>query len=129
MNRNAIAMVIVFLTAIAATATTAHAETLSWDAVTTYTDGTSTGNAPVTYQAYWSTNSNLTNLDTLGSSTTSTSKSFSVDNEGMPRGSVVYFTVRATVNGTDSALASPLTWNVPAATLNVPSAPKNLRMN
>ncbi len=129
MKRKSIAMVIVFLLTITATAITAQGETLSWNGVTTYTDGTSIGNATVTYRAYWSTNSNLTNLDTLGSSTTSTSRSFSVDNENMPRGSVIYFTVRATVNGTDSALASPLSWNVPAATANVPSAPTNLRMN
>ncbi|NNF83774.1 MAG: hypothetical protein HKM29_01295 [Deltaproteobacteria bacterium] len=129
MPRKVIIILFAFLLAVAATAVTAQAETLSWNAVTTYTDGTSIGGATVTYRAYWSTNSNLTNLDTLGSSTTSTSRSFSVDNENMPRGSVIYITVRATVNGTDSALASPLSWNVPAATANVPSAPTNLRMN
>jgi len=129
MPRKVIITLFAFLLAVAATAVTAQAETLSWNGVTTYTDGTSIGNASVTYQAYWTTNSNLTNLDTLGSSTTSTSKNFSVDNEGIPRGSVVYFTVKATVNGTDSALASSLSWNVPAGTTNVPSAPQNLRMN
>ena len=130
MKRNTIiTMGLVFLMFIAATAVTAQAETLSWNAVTTYTDGTSIGSATVTYRAYWSTNSNLTNLDTLGSSTTSTSKNFSVDSEGMPRGSTVYFTTKATVGGVDSALSSSLSWNVPAGTTPAPSAPTNLRMN
>jgi len=129
MPRKVITILFASLLAVAATAFTAQAETLSWNAVTTFTNGSPIGGATVTYQAYWTENSNLTNLDPLGSSTTSTSKNFSVDNENMPRGSVIYFTVRATVNGTDSALASPLTWNVPGGTANVPAAPTNLRMN
>ena len=129
MPRKVIIMLFAFLLAVVATAVTAQAETLSWSAVTTYTDGTSIGNATVTYQAYWSTNSNLTNLDTLGSSTTSTSKNFSFDSEGMPRGSVVYFTTKATVGGVDSALSSSLSWNVPPGTTPAPSPPMNLRVN
>jgi len=129
MPRKVIILLFAFLLAVVATAITAQAETLSWNGVTTYTDGTSIGNATVTYQAYWSEYSNLTNLEILGSSTTSTSKNFSVDNEGMPRDLVIYFTVKATVNGTDSALASPLSWNVQAGTTHVPSAATNLRMN
>ena len=130
MRRNTIiTMGIVFLMFIAATAVTAQAETLSWNAVTTYTDGSSIGSATVTYQAYWSTSSNLTNLQTLGSSTTSASRSFSVDTEGMPRGSAVYFTTKATVGGVDSALSSSLSWNVPTAVTPVPSPPANLQLN
>lgn len=111
---------------LAATAVAAQAETLSWNAVTTYTDGTSVGTATVTYQAYWSTNASLSGLAPLGSSTTSTSRAFSVDTEGMPRGSIVYLTCKATVGGVDSALASPLSWNVPS---KAPAAPANLRLN
>ena len=129
MPRKVIIMLFAFLLAVAATAVTAHAETLSWNAVTTYTNGSSIGSATVTYRAYWSTSSNLTNLQTLGSSTTSTSRSFNVDNESMPRGSAVYFTTKATVGGVDSALSSSMSWNVPAGTNPVPSAPTNLRMN
>jgi len=129
MPRKVIIMLFAFLLAVAATAVTAHAETLSWNAVTTYTNGSPINGATVTYRAYWSTSSNLTNLDTVGSSTTSTSKTFSVDSEGMPRGSVVYFTTKATVGGVDSALSSSISWNVPAGTNPVPSAPVNLRMN
>jgi len=129
MPRKVIIMLFAFLLAVAATAVTAHAETLSWNAVTTYTNGSPINGATVTYRAYWSTSSNLTNLDTVGSSTTSTSKTFSVDNEEMPRDSVIYFTVKATVNGTDSALASPLSWNVQTGTTHLPSVATNLRMN
>lgn len=127
MRAKTIAAVFAFLLVAAALAAgTANAETLSWNAVTTYTDGSSVGSATVTYQAYWSSSSSLTNLHSLGSSTTSTSSSFSVDSVGMPRGSIVYLSVKATVGGVDSQMAAPLSWNVPAKT---PSAPTNLRMN
>ena len=129
MTRKPIIMLFAFLLAIAATAVTAQAETLAWNAVTTYTNGTPIGGATVTYQAYWSTSSNLTNLQTLGSSGTATSRTFNVDSTGMQRNSTVYFTVKSTVNGVDSALATAMSWNVPAGTPPVPSAPTNLRMN
>ena len=118
-------MMFVFLLAILATAIAAQAETLAWNAVTTYTDGTSVGSATVTYQAYWTTNSNMTGLTALGTSGTATSVTFNIDTAGMPRGSIVYFTSKATVNGTDSALATPLSWNVPT---KAPAPPGNLRM-
>ena len=126
MKRKAKSMVFVFLLAILATAIAAQAETLAWNAVTTYTDGTSVGTATVNYQAYWTTNSNMTGLTAIGMSGTGTSRTFNVDTEVMPRGSNIYFTAKATVNGTDSALATALSWNVPT---KAPSAPTNVRMN
>jgi len=129
MQKKAITMVFVFLLAIGATAMTAQAETLSWNAVTTYTDGSSIGGATVTYQAYWSTSSGTSGLNPLGSSGTSTSRTFNVDTEGMPRGQTIYFRSRATVAGTNSAYSSAFQWTVPAATTKVPSAPSNLQMN
>ena len=126
MRRKAISMMFVFLLAILATAIAAQAETLAWNAVTTYTDGTSVGTATVNYQAYWTTNSNLTGLTALGTSGTALTRTFNVDTELMPRGSIIYFTVKATVNGTDSALATPLSWTVPT---KAPSAPTNVRLN
>jgi hypothetical protein len=129
MPRKIIILLFAFLLPLALTTVAAQAETLSWNAVTTYTDGSSIGGATVTYQAYWSTSSNLTNLHTLGSSTTSTSRSFNVDSAGIPRNSTVYFTTKATVGGVDSALSSSLSWNVPGGTNPVPSSPTNLRMN
>ena len=118
-------MMFVFLLAILATAIAAQAETLAWNAVTTYTDGSSIGTATVTYQAYWTTNSNLTGLTALGTSGTALTRTFNVDTELMPRGSIIYLTSKATVNGTDSALATPLSWNVPT---KAPAPPGNLRM-
>ncbi|MGZ8429549.1 MAG: hypothetical protein ACXW4S_09040 [Candidatus Deferrimicrobiaceae bacterium] len=126
MKRKAKSMMFVFLLAILATAIAAQAETLAWNAVTTYTDTTPIGTATVTYQAYWTTNSNMTGLTALGTSGTATSRTFNVDTEVMPRGSIIYFTVKATVNGTDSALATALNWTIPT---KAPSAPTNVRMN
>jgi hypothetical protein len=77
MTRKPIILLFAFLLAIAATAVNAQAETLAWNAVTTYTNGTSIGSATVTY----------------------------------------------------TALATAMSWNVPAATPPVPAAPTNLRMN
>jgi hypothetical protein len=142
MSRKTIILLFAVLLAVAATAVTAQAETLRWNAVTTYTDGSSIS-ATVTYQVYWSTSSSLTNLHALGSSTTSTSRSFDLDSAGMPRSSPgntsrVYFVTKATVGGVDSALSSSLSWIVPEGTTPsppppaptpVPSAPTNLRMN
>lgn len=129
MRRKSITMVFVVLLAIGATAAVAQAETLSWSAVTTYTDGTAIGGATVTYQAYWSTGTGTTGLNPVGTSGTSTSRTFNVDTEGMPRGQSIYFRSRATVAGIDSAYSAPLQWAVPAATPKVPSAPSNLNMN
>ncbi len=129
MQRKAITMLFVFLMAIGATAAIAQAETLSWSAVNTYTDGTSIGGAAVTYQAYWSTSTGTSGLNPIGSSTTSTSRTFNVDTEVMPRGQTIYFRSRATVAGSNSAYSSAFQWTVPAATPKVPSAPNNLQMN
>lgn len=105
----------------------AAAETLSWDAVTKYTDGTDIAPATVSYRAYWTTDASLaTGLTSIGSSTASTSVVFDVTASGMPRGSIIYFTCKSTVNGVDSALASALSWNVP---VKAPSSPANLRLN
>lgn len=129
MRRKAITMVFVVLLAIGATAIVAQAETLSWNAPTTYTDGSSIGSATVSYQAYWTTSSNLTGLNSLGTSGTSTSRAFNVDSSAMPRGSTIYFTVRATVASVNSPLSPAMSWSVPAATPKTPSAPNNLQMN
>jgi hypothetical protein len=61
----------------------------------------------------------------LGTSTTSTSKAFNTTTEAMPRGSTIYFGVRATVGGVDSAYSAPLSWVVPTI---APSSPGNLRV-
>jgi hypothetical protein len=124
-RRKAASLIFVFLLAILATAIAAQAETLSWGAVTTYTDGTSIGSTTVTYQAYWSTSSGTNGLTALGSSTTSTSVAFNIDTAGMPRGQTIYFRCRATVAGVNSAYSASLSWAVPAAAAKTPTAPGN----
>jgi len=103
----------------------AQAETLSWNAVTTYTDGSGLGAASVTYTPVWSTSSSLASPTALGTATASTSKAFNITTEAMPRGSTIYFAVRATVGGVASAYSSPLSWMVPTV---APSSPGNLRV-
>jgi hypothetical protein len=129
MKRKKHSALIVFLViAIASFALPAAAETLSWNAVTTYTDGTSIGSTTVTYQGYWSTNSGTSGLTTLGSSTTSTSVNFNIDTAGMPRGQTIYFRSRATVAGVNSAYSTALSWTVPATATKTPTAPSNLHL-
>ena len=128
MRRKPITVVLVFLLAIGAMAAVAQAETLSWSAVSTYTDGTSIGSATVTYQAFWSTTSGTSGQNSIGSSGTSTSRTFNVDTEGMPRGQTIYFRSRATVAGVNSAYSAAIQWSVPAAATKVPLAPSNLQI-
>jgi hypothetical protein len=107
----------------------APAQTLSWDAVTTFIDGSAVGSAPVTYTAVWSTSANLASPATLAASIATTSTTFSIDTAGMPRGGTVYFGVKATVNGVASTYSSALPWSVPAvASTPPPSYPRNLRI-
>jgi len=101
----------------------AQAETLSWTAPTTYTDGSSIGSATITYMAAWSTNLSLTSPTTLVSSTSALSTTFNVTTAAMPRGSTIYFGVRATVGGVNSAYSAALSWLVPTLS---PSAPGGL---
>ena len=101
----------------------AQAETLSWNAVTTYTDGSSIGSATVTYTAVWSTSSSLSSPTTLVSATSTTSTTFSISTAGMPRGSTIYFGVKATVASVDSAY-STLSWLVPNLSPAAPGRPR-----
>ncbi len=130
MKRVRFVLPLVLVFAILAFAGPARAETLSWNAVTTYTDSTPIPpGTMVSYQAYWTTNSNLSGLVPIGSSTTMTSASFNVDSAGMPRGSTIYFTCRATVGGQNSGYGGPLSWVVPTLPVKNPSIPVNLRLN
>jgi len=123
-RRNVIPAVIGFLLGAVILGGVASAETLSWGSVTTYTDG-STITGTVTYRAFWSASASLSSLHEMGTAGTGTSRVFSVDSEGMVRGSIVYFTARTIVGGVESANATALSWNVPT---KAPSAPTNLRM-
>ena len=125
MKAKRIILSLALATSILVCAAGARAETLSWNAVTTYTDGSSIGSATVTYTAIWSTSSSLTSPTALASGTSSTSATFSIGTAGMPRGSTIYFGVKSTVAGVDSAYSTALSWNVPNLT---PSSPGNLRV-
>lgn len=108
----------------------AHAETLSWNAVTTYTDGSAITSS-VTYTAIWSTSSSLSSPATLASSISTTSSTFDISTAGMPRGTTIYVAVKATVGGVDSAYSAPLSWYVPTVTSTArktPSSPNNVRV-
>jgi hypothetical protein len=126
---NTIGLFVLLLAIATLSPVNAQAETLSWDAVTSYTDGSAISPAPVTYTAIWSTSANLASPTTLAASTSATSTAFSIAAAGMPRGSTVYFGVRATVNGVASAYSSAFSWVVPAVVPSlVPSSPRNLRL-
>lgn len=125
MKTRSVIMSLVLVPVIMLYAMGAQAETLSWNAVTTYTDGSSIGTTPVTYTAVWSTSSSLTTPTTLASGTSSLSTTFSIGTAGMPRGSTIYFGVKSTVGGVDSAYSTALSWAVPTL---APSSPGNLRI-
>lgn len=108
----------------------AHAETLSWNAVTTYTDGSVITN-PVTYTPIWSSSSSLSSPTSMASSISTTSTNFNIDTAGIPRGTTVYFAVKSTVGGVDSAFSAPISWNVPTranAARKNPSSPRRFRI-
>jgi hypothetical protein len=97
----------------------AETRTVSWDAVTTYTDGTPIESTKtVRYDIFWSSDAGLSpaSLRTVASSVSQTSATFDPDALGLPRGQTVYFTGDAVLStGEKSALASPYGWTVPVA--------------
>jgi hypothetical protein len=105
---------------LAALATPAYAETqtISWDPVTTYTDGTSIeAGKTITYSAYWTTDPGLGSLHAIGTSLTTISTTFDPDAQGMTGGGTVYFTAKAVADtGEESALSPAYAWVVPPAT-------------
>ena len=96
----------------------AETRTISWNPVTTYTDDTPIeAGKTASYTAYWTTDSGLGSLRTIGTSLATTSTTFDPDVQGMTRGGTVYFSARATLNtGEESALSPAYSWAVPLAT-------------
>ena len=121
------AKVLLWLGILAALASPAFAEprTVSWDPVTTYTDGTPIeAGKTVAYSAYWTTDPGLGSLRAIGTSTTATSTTFDPDIQGMTRGGTVYFTAKAVLNtGEQSALSPGYAWVVPLVTSPPPVPP------
>src|SRR5512140_3031736 len=104
---------------LAALATPAFAETrtISWDAVTTYTDNTLIAPKTVSYSAYWTTDPGLATLRILGTTLATTSTTFDPDVQGMTRGGTVYFTAKTALDtGEESALSPAYSWIVPLVT-------------
>ena len=101
--------------------------TISWGAVTTYSDGTPIeAGKTVTYTAYWTTDPGLGSLRTIGTSLATTSTTFDPDVQGMTRGGTVYFTAKAVLStGEASALSPAYAWVVASAT-PAPAVPKNI---
>jgi len=98
----------------------AETRTISWDPVTTYTDGTPIeAGKTVNYSAYWTTDIGLSlaSLRTIGSSLATTSTTFDPTVQGMTRGGTVYFTAKAVLNtGEESTLSPAYSWVVPVVT-------------
>ena len=122
-----VALYLLWVGILAALATPAFAETrtISWDPVTTYTDGTPIeAGKTVTYTAYWTTNPGLGSLVTIGSSLPTTYTTFDPTVQGMTRGGTVYFTAKAVLNtGEESALSPAYAWIVPLITPPPPVTP------
>jgi len=114
---------------LSALAITAFAETrtISWNPVSTYTDGTAIeAGKTVLYSVYWTTDPGLGSLRTLATSLTATSTPFDPDVQRMTRGGTVYFTAKAVLNtGEESTLSPAYPWVVPPATpaTRAPSVP------
>jgi hypothetical protein len=113
----------------------AETRTVSWTAVTTYTDGTPIEpTKTVTYDVIWSADPGLSSasLRTIASSISQTSATFDPDVLGMARGQTVYFTGDAVLStGERSALAPAFPWIVPIVSLppGTPSPAQNVAVS
>src|SRR5659263_497091 len=86
----------------------AETRTISWAAVTTYTDGTPIeAGKTVSYTAYWTADPGIGTLHAIGSSIAATSTTFDPDVQGMTRGGTVYFTVKAALSSSEVSALSP----------------------
>jgi hypothetical protein len=96
----------------------AETRTMSWNPVTSYTDGTPIeAGKTVSYSAYWTTDPGLGSLVTIGTSLTTTIATFDPTVQGMTRGGTVYFTAKSVLNtGEQSALTPAFAWVVPLVT-------------
>lgn len=103
----------------------AEIRTISWDSVTTYTDGSQIESAKiVSYVSYWSLDSALplSSLHQIGTIGTATFATFDPTVQGMIRGTTVFFTAKAILNtGEESALSPAFPWLVPA--IVIPGTP------
>ena len=98
----------------------AETRTISWNPITTYTDGTPIeAGKTVLYTVYWTTDPGLSaaSLRTIGTSLSTTTTTFDPGVQGMTRGGTVYFTGKAVLNtGEESSLSPAYPWVVPVVT-------------
>ena len=96
----------------------AETRTISWNPVSTYTDGTPIeAGKTILYTVYWTTDPGLGSLQTIGASLSTTSTTFDPGVQGMTRGGTVYFTAKAVLNtGEESTLSPAYSWVVPVIT-------------
>jgi len=94
----------------------AKAETLLWNAVTTYSDGTSLGTKPVTYNVY---DNVFHATNPIASGLSSVSWGITNKGSGVSHG----FEITAVVDGQQSARSARLNWTSP---LLVPASPTGL---
>ena len=88
---------------------------MTWDPVTTYTDGSAIATGGVSYTAYWTTDPALSDgtLQPLASPTSTTSVDFDPAAKGMKRNQRVYLTTRAVdPSGKQSSLGAAVSWRV-----------------
>ena len=93
----------------------AETRTITWDAVTTYNDGTPI-ESNITYNFYWTSDAGLSigSLRPLVSSVGQTTGTFDPDLLGMPRGATVYITGETVLStGEKSSLTPAYPWTVP----------------
>ena len=111
----------------------AENRTITWVAVTTYTDGTPIEpTKTVRYDIFWTADAGLSSasLKTVASPVSGTSATFDPDALGMPRGQTVYFTGDAVLStGEKSSLSSAYPWNVPVSTTPVPATLSSLSIS
>jgi len=98
----------------------AETRTISWNPVSTYTDGTPIeAGKPILYTVYWTTDGGLSaaSLRTIGTSLSTTTTTFDPGVQGMTRGGTIYFTAKVVLNtGEESALSPAYPWVVPVVT-------------
>jgi hypothetical protein len=95
----------------------AETRTITWSAVTTYTDGTPIeSNRYITYNIYWTSDAGLSadSLRPVISSASQPTGTFDPDLVGMPRGTTVYLAGETVLStGEKSSLTPTYSWAVP----------------
>ena len=123
---------IIFLIALSGSVVQAETRQLSWDAVTTYTDGSPVETwKNVNYTVYWSNDPwlALDTLHTLVPSTPNTSVTFDPAAGEMSSYQMVYFAIRSVLStGEESVLSDAMPYSPlpPTVTTVVPMPPGNL---